>query len=581
MIVVGNKQKSSQASRLLKLAEEFGISPAYVALEENCSLLSLREVIESSNVIALSIDQFSKSVNISEIDSFIHNKISLSKSLFFYSLTDSLLCVQLLRILTQCKHAQFERLDKAPVNIRWLTSEDCFSKELEGQTTNTNYTGFVMKGIEESNCKTLIEVDGNPTLIKLDIGSFHIYICAGPEFPDLTSRIFTDDEDGELFISAVSFLLFLRHCCPERIWQAAFHQACLIIDDPLLHPDYGFLNYQELESVLEDTGAVSIAFIPWNYNRTATSVAKQFIEFYPQLSIAVHGCNHTGDEFASKDKLRLRFLITEAIRLMHKHKELQELDFEPVIVFPQGKYSTEALEVLSDSELIAGINSTVFPVDMEKGIVLSELFHPAVYGDSSFPVFKRRYPDDLFGSLLDLVYGKPVFLVEHHRFFKEGYDRIQEAFREINSWKQELEWSSPGRIIRSFYQYRKDEDGNLYVRFFSREFTFINTIDSGEIRFITRLPITSIQSVLVNGNSVEYEVEDKTILFKHYSASGVIINISVIVEPHDKDYSFFRQRRSDLVYIAARRHLCEFRDNYVHRSSFLSSFWGEIRKLIK
>ena len=45
--------------------------------------------------------------------------------------------------------------------------------------------------------------------------------------------------------------------------------ACLIIDDPLLRPQYGCLNYKKLlEAMKAHNFFTEIAFIPWNYKRS-------------------------------------------------------------------------------------------------------------------------------------------------------------------------------------------------------------------------------------------------------------------------------------------------------------------------
>jgi len=42
--------------------------------------------------------------------------------------------------------------------------------------------------------------------------------------------------------------------------------ACLVIDDPLLKPRYGRLDYKNLlEEMKEHSFFTEIAFIPWNY----------------------------------------------------------------------------------------------------------------------------------------------------------------------------------------------------------------------------------------------------------------------------------------------------------------------------
>lgn len=59
--------------------------------------------------------------------------------------------------------------------------------------------------------------------------------------------------------------------------QNEINHACIIIDDPLLRENYGFLNYRKLLDLMDKHDFhTSIAFIPWNYNRTDKNLATLF-----------------------------------------------------------------------------------------------------------------------------------------------------------------------------------------------------------------------------------------------------------------------------------------------------------------
>ena len=50
----------------------------------------------------------------------------------------------------------------------------------------------------------------------------------------------------------------------------------------------------------EQTFATTIAFIPWNWQRTNRDTVAVFRQNSGKLSVCVHGCDHTGGEFAAR-----------------------------------------------------------------------------------------------------------------------------------------------------------------------------------------------------------------------------------------------------------------------------------------
>jgi hypothetical protein len=67
--------------------------------------------------------------------------------------------------------------------------------------------------------------------------------------------------------------------------------ANIIIDDPLLRENYGYLNYRKLLDLMDKHNFFStIAFIPWNYKRTDKKIAALFKERPDRFSLCVHGC---------------------------------------------------------------------------------------------------------------------------------------------------------------------------------------------------------------------------------------------------------------------------------------------------
>lgn len=210
------------------------------------------------------------------------------------------------------------------------------------------------------------------------------------------------------------------------------HHACIIVDDPLLREDYGFLNYWKLLDLMDQYDFfTTIAFIPFNYNRTDKRIAALFRERPDRFSLCVHGCDHTKGEFGKTDFHYLDNKVKLATARMIEHEKRTGIPFDRIMVFPQGIFSNASLEVLKKNNYLAAVNTETTPVD---GHI-----------SSSFPFFKRYTPDDVVDCNSD-----SIFLVLHHDYFKNGYEKLTDYIVELNMQSKNLKWDSLGNIIRSF-----------------------------------------------------------------------------------------------------------------------------------
>ncbi len=205
----------------------------------------------------------------------------------------------------------------------------------------------------------------------------------------------------------------------------------IIIDDPLLRENYGFLNYRKLLSLMDKHNFnTCIAFIPFNFNRTDKRIATLFRERLDRFSLCVHGCDHTSGEFGSTDINYLDKKIKLATARMIEHEKRTGIPFDKVMVFPQGVFSNEALDVLKANGYLAAVN-TELPID---GRI-----------SSTFPFFLRYKPEDVTDYVAD-----PLFIVLHHDYFKNGYESLTDFVDELNTRSKNVKWDSLSNIVRSF-----------------------------------------------------------------------------------------------------------------------------------
>src|SRR5260370_28184823 len=132
--------------------------------------------------------------------------------------------------------------------------------------------------------------------------------------------------------------MFVKYCAGEQGWHAIHQYANLTIDDPWLRPSYGYVDYKGLLDEMERHNFhTTIAFIPWNYDRSDPAVVSLFRSHPYRFSIAVHGDNHDHKEFTDYPSKPLADQIDDlkqALARMQKFRPLTGIPCDDVMVFP-------------------------------------------------------------------------------------------------------------------------------------------------------------------------------------------------------------------------------------------------------
>jgi hypothetical protein len=297
-----------------------------------------------------------------------------------------------------------------------------------------------------------------------------IFFLACRDIADLEAQTDGSLSAHKYFSRVVPAIMFLRHVFRDQTWQNHRQYANFIIDDPLLRKSYGFLNYSRLSEEMDRSEfTTTIAFIPWNYRRTRKSTARLIRERFDRFSICIHGCDHTAGEFASTDVKQLNTQTRLATQRMRDHEQRTGVPYTAVMVFPQGKFSTASLGLLKSHGYLAAVNSSLVPADLGEahGLTVADLIAPAISKYYSFPLFMRRYPGEVADFALDLFLGKPVLLVEHHNYFKDGYDAVREFITQINSLSKKLQWTSLRELLNNTYLQKKISQDALECKIFT------------------------------------------------------------------------------------------------------------------
>ncbi len=315
---------------------------------------------------------------------------------------------------------------------------------------------------EARGYEPLIEADSHSVFMT----NGRLFITSATGIPDLNSAAQPGHEPfRELFAELFPFLMFLRHALPDRCWRLAEHCATMVIDDPLLRRRYGCIEFDSfLDELKSNNLAATFAFIPWNRARTDPKVAGVFRNNSDRLSICVHGCDHTGGEFAETDPARLDAMLATALARMRQHEADHRLPFDPIMVFPQGKFSREALDALARTSFTAAVNTSAFPVNYKGDLRMRDLLDLAPAYPTGIPVWRRRYPVDTFDFACDLFLQRPVIIVQHHQDFAAGFTPLLSFIEQLRAIKPDIKWKPLGQVLVSSLWQRVNAAGETATR---------------------------------------------------------------------------------------------------------------------
>jgi len=316
-----------------------------------------------------------------------------------------------------------------------------------------------------------------------------------------------------------------------------------------------------------------IAFIPWNYRRTDKVTAKLFRERSDKLSICIHGCDHTWSEFGTTDVNQLNNSVRLAMERMTAHKQATEISFDNVMIFPQGLFSREAMKMLKCNNYLAAVNLETASIEQGKNskLSLSDHLDVAIMDYCSFPLFHRRYPGEVIDFAFDLFLGKPLLVVEHHQYFKEGYEKVAKFVGLLNLLDK-LRWTGLKEILKNTYLQKTLSDGRICCKIYTNNVLIKNTSDSIRKYVIIKNESNSIpiESVSVNGERVTYTLDGN--LLTLYVEIGSKKNAEIkITYMNSEQYAVYKKRLRKKLWIYVRRYISEFRDNVLSRNEIILS----------
>ena len=439
-------------------------------------------------------------------------------------------------------------------------------------------TGTISNG--SSRLTTIISAGDLPVFVRWQHRHGTIFLNTSSQIVDIDQpapRGFYDVK--EHFCSVVPLVMFVRLMFRDIMWRSQEHGACLIIDDPLLKPRYGFCDFTKLRDVMQrHRFTTNIAFIPWNWRRTSAAAA-DFFRSEPQLfSLSVHGCDHIGGEFgvgsceALDNKARLAQLR------MRNHEGRTGLPYDPVMVFPQGVFCSKSPEILKRNGFLAAVNTETLPVDSQNAQTrIKDVWDIAIMSYAEFPIFTRRYASHgLENFAFDLLLGKPCLIVAHHDFFRDGGLGLVDLIEKLCSLNISLHWRPLGEVVRKACR-RRTTEGGAEVEMYGTELCIDNpsneTIDVTIRKRESQIDLVS--EVLSDGKSVMWTSDVEHLVFSERLLPRSKKRFKVTYQKKIQAAAGVAGRSLQYeLSVALRRALSEFRDDYLSKSRLLGGTAG-------
>jgi len=427
-----------------------------------------------------------------------------------------------------------------------------------------------------------------PVFIRYKKGKGSIFILGTKLTKSLNNTQMKQLYNTQHFSKIVPIMMFLRYSCRDECWHREIDYANLTIDDPFLMEPYGNLSFKRLLKEMETHNFhTTIAFIPWNYDRSNPKVVRLFLDYPDRYSIAIHGNNHDHYEFYKYNKVPLKEQendIIEALSRMNKFKELTEIPYDKVMVFPHGIAPAKTLELLKRNDFVATVNNQDVPLETKRPQSTFYGIEPAIMDYANFAVLKRYSTQgyriwsfkkaksgiEVAPYAFDLFIDKPVLIVAHQDFFFSGIDAFNSTADTINNLAGEIKWTGLGNILKRLHLEKTNDDGSVDVRMYGSKLVLSNKSGSERIYRIRKKEILNvpISKVTINGVQASYVVENDTLKVDEVIPPGDSIELAIIYNeeiPSIVDFptGSFRNIRKSGFRVWILRRFSDLRDIYL------------------
>jgi hypothetical protein len=405
-----------------------------------------------------------------------------------------------------------------------VIQDKALAQELAGQ--NIPFYGDLvhyLKMEKTADSKTILAFD------KQDDGSHYPFLIKkGKNATDETYFAAFVPEPGiasdkaSTFIWLSPVLLFLNHVLGDYCWHRSEDSANLTIDDPWLIEPYGHLSFKKiLEQMQKHNFHTTIAFVPWNYDRSRKDVISIFKENTERFSVCLHGNNHdhyefykfmadSGDPWPGKPFEEQELDIQQAIVRMNLFKDLTGVSYDRAMVFPHGIAPKKTLRLLKKYNFLATLNSQNIPLGSKRPESPLHVLRAVSLEFEKFPSIKRLPAMGLknYEIVIDLFLDNPLMFYGHHDLFSESISGFNDKADFINRINPKLKWRNIGDVVRGLYYERSRKDGGYDILPFAYDLQIKNQTGRKATYLIQTADLSLTSSTTIRIEDKNYHIED-------------------------------------------------------------------------
>ncbi len=351
-----------------------------------------------------------------------------------------------------------------------------------------------------------------PVFVRTPRGGHDLFFAADTRAPEVP--VSPDPyRQQSVFASLAPSLLFLHFAAGERAWHSPGSYANFTIDDLWLREPYGHVNYEGLLRQSEvHNFHTTVAFIPWNFERSQPEMVALFRKNPDRLSICIHGNNHIHQEFGPLDSHPIAKQtddMKQALARMERFSALTGIPYDAVMVFPHSVGPEMTFSGLKRYNYLATANSLNVPLDAVAPANVEYALRTATLRFADFPSYRRYSAEtDIPESQLaiDAFLGNPMLFYSHESFFASGNDAFNKTADTVNRLEPNTEWSGLGNVARHSYIERLRDDGDYDIRSFSGTIDLANHGNRETTYFIEKdEDFAESLTVLVDGQPFPFD----------------------------------------------------------------------------
>ena len=447
-----------------------------------------------------------------------------------------------------------------------------FLPDLARQLVNVDFpfpaeNAFYLAVSSKHKARVVMSVDDGsqvvPTFIEVNDQQRRMFLLSrtSPE-GDADFAVDPNDTVGA-FARVAPLMMFVRYCAGEQGWHTTHHYANLTIDDPWLREPYGYLYYKDLLQEMDRHNFhTTIAFIPWNYDRSRPEVVSLFRNRPDRFSICIHGNNHDHDEFTEPHPDKV-FDIKQSLARMEQFERLTDIPYDQVMVFPHNIGSEDLLKELKIYNFLATVNSANVPSDRVKPTDVLSALRPVTLAYADFPSVSRYSADmvrpNAFVAINEFL-ENPLFFYTHHGLFASGSNAFDGVADVVNKVQPDIRWRSLGEIARHLYITKQRTDSNYDVTAFSGNIELENRLGRDAVFYVSKQEGDSStdMSVIVDGQPFPFDMHDGEMRLRIPVANGETRRVE-ISHRNDLDLTYVRTSKRPAREYALRM-VSDFRD---------------------